>query len=162
MGTTAPDPLTSTRLECGCYFQPHSIPVWVKSKCPSSLNLALNTRMVSGSALSPDLAILLANWATAKLGCSDNILSVYMTSYEHCVRILCAKFTSCMLAAHIWMHMHKQDVKRMGREIWNIWWMVAYTHSLNTQVISGITHGECINPLCPDWKKYMISSRTPA
>ena len=122
--------MMSTCLECACYFQPHSIPVWVKSKCPSSLNLALNTTKVSGSARSPDLAFFgpLQSWAAPTTFCQCT------TSCEHCVRTLCAEFTSGKLAAHIRMHMHKQDVKRMGVEIWNI----GGIHSLNTKVISGI------------------------
>ena len=32
-----------------------------------------------------------------------------------CARVLCAEFTSCTLVeVHIWIHMHRQDIKRMG------------------------------------------------
>ena len=90
---------------------------------------------------------------SVKLGGYQKIPSVCMRFCAHCMRILSAELTSCTLLAHIWMHMHRQDIKRIGRKALQILWHSPspIIHQSYFWKIHGGAHCSlqlCTKPLC--------------
>ena len=75
--------------------------------CYSSLNPSLNTSLT---------------WRTWQFLTKCCLCTLHMIFCVHCMRFLCKEFTYCTLVeALIWMHMQRQDVKRIGGNVCKTW-----------------------------------------